>query len=559
MIINTQEYSSQTIFPLTLGVPVKQAIDMKVMDLALIDCSVDAYYTVREVAKIFEVHQDWPGVILKSGMLFFGMLSRNRCFEVLGKPYALEVYSRKTILEFYDTLKCNFLMIDGETSIQDAVKTALTRENYLIYDPVVVTLYDNNFRLVNIQNLLLAQCDVLENLYEEVHHLSIIDPLTQINNRRGFFESAQPEIVRFQTNQNDLSALMIDIDNFKKTNDLYGHFVGDHVLRAVAEEIQKTLRQTDLIGRYGGEEFIGLLPSTSIEAALTIAERLRKAVEERIVKINDDEVSVTISIGICHIAKANGSLDILLSQADQAMYWAKASGRNRVAVWNTEISQSTALDLLQRGMKIKPSHKKNGGRNEQLSKIYEETIEGWSKAIEMRDKEMEGHSQRVVDLTLELARKCGIDENDMIDIRRGAMLHDIGKIAIPDPILFKPGKLSEEEWLVMRKHPVYAKEFLTPITFLQKSIDIPFCHHEHWDGSGYPCGLKGEEIPLAARIFTIIDVWDALCSDRCYRPAWSQADAKDYIITQSEKMFDPKIVEQFIFMIEEKLVNQAIK
>jgi HD-GYP domain-containing protein (c-di-GMP phosphodiesterase class II) len=281
------------------------------------------------------------------------------------------------------------------------------------------------------------------------------------------------------------------------------------------------------------------------------------AVEERIVKINDDEVSVTISIGICHIAEANGSLDILLSQADQAMYWAKASGRNRVAVWNTEISQSTALDLLQRGIKIKPSHKKNGGRNEQLSKIYEETIEGWSKAIEMRDKEMEGHSQRVVDLTLELARKCGVDENDMIDIRRGAMLHDIGKIAIPDPILFKPGKLSEEEWLVMRKHPVYAKEFLSPITFLKKSIDIPFCHHEHWDGSGYPRGLKGNEIPLAARIFTIIDVWDALCSDRCYRPAWSQTDAKDYIITQSGKMFDPNIVEQFIFMLEEKFGQQG--
>lgn len=552
MIINTQGYQTQTIFPLPVGVPIKQAIDMKVMDLALIDCSVDVHSTVREVAKIFELHREWPGVILKSGLLFMGMLSRNHCFEVLGKPYALEVYSRKTILEFYDTLKHQILVINGEASIQDAVKTALMRDKNLIFDPVVVHLYDNNFCLVNIHDLLLAQCDVLENLYEEVHHLSIIDPLTQLNNRRGFFESAQPEILNSQTSQNDLSALMIDIDNFKKTNDLYGHFVGDMVLRAVAEEIQQTLRQTDLIGRYGGEEFIGLLPNTSIESAWVIAERLRETVEKRIVKVNECEISVTISIGICHIADANGSLDILLSQADQAMYWAKASGRNKVSQWTSEISHSAAMDVIQHGLKIKSVQKKNGKKYDQLSKIYDETIEGWSKAIEMRDKEMEGHSQRVVDLTLELAKKCGVKEYELDDIRRGAMLHDIGKIAIPDPILFKPGKLTDEEWLVMRKHPVYAFEFLTPITFLQKSIDIPYCHHEHWDGTGYPRGLKEEEIPLGARIFTIIDVWDALCADRCYRPAWSQADAKAYIISQSGKMFDPKIIDQFIVLINER-------
>ncbi len=551
MIINTQDSLTQTVFPITIGVPIKQAVDMKVMDLVLIDCCVDARLTVREVAKIFETHNSWPGVILKSGALFLGMLSRNHCFEILGKPYALEVYSRKTILEFYDTMKHQILVIDGETSIQDAVKTALTRDKNLIFDPVVVQLYENYFCLVNIHDLLLAQCDVLENLYDEVHHLSIIDPLTQLNNRRGFFEFAQPEIIKSQTNQNDLSALMIDIDHFKKTNDLYGHFVGDQVLRAVAEEIQKTLRQTDLIGRYGGEEFICLLPNTTIDAAHSIAERLRDTVEKRIVKVNEYEVSVTISIGICNIADANGSLDILLSLADQAMYWAKASGRNKVCQWTAAISHSAAMEVIQKGLKIKAVKKKNGKKDEQLTKIYDETIEGWSKAIEMRDKEMEGHSQRVVDLTLKLARKCGVKESEMAEIRRGAMLHDIGKIAIPDPILFKPGKLTDEEWLVMRKHPIYAHEFLSPITFLKKSIDIPFCHHEHYDGSGYPRGLKGEEIPLAARIFTVIDVWDALCSDRCYRPAWSHAEAKEYIVAQSGKMFDPIITELFIQLINE--------
>ena len=554
MIINTQDYSKQTVFPLPIGIPIKQAIAMKVMDLTLIDCSVDAYLTVREVAKLFEMHQEWPGVILKSGMLYMGMLSRNRCFEVLGKPYGLEVYSRKTILEFYDAMNHKCIVIDGESSIQDAVVTALTREKSQIFEPVVVQLENNLFRLVNIHDLLLAQCDVLENLYEEVHQLSIIDPLTQLNNRRGFFECAQPEVIHSHNTENDLSALMIDIDNFKKTNDVHGHFVGDHVLCAVAEEIQKTLRQTDLIGRYGGEEFVGLLPSTSIEAAQIIAKRLLKAIENRMIKVNETEVSVTVSIGICHIADANGSLDMLLTQADQAMYYAKATGKNRVSQWTPDISNSAALDVIKHGLKIKSIQKNNTKKSDQISKIYDETIDGWSKAIEMRDKEMEGHSKRVVELTLELARKCGVQEKDLDDIRRGALLHDIGKIAIPDPILFKPGKLNEEEWQIMRKHPVYAFEFLAPITFLKKSIDIPYCHHEHWDGTGYPRGLKGEEIPLAARIFTIIDVWDALCSDRCYRSAWPLNEVQDYIVSQSGKLFDPRITDIFIQLIEEKLI-----
>lgn len=554
MIINTQDYAKQTVFPLPIGIPIKQAIAMKVMDLTLIDCSVDAYFTVREVAKLFEMHQEWPGVILKSGMLYMGMLSRNRCFEVLGKPYGLEVYSRKTILEFYDAMNHKCIVIDGESSIQDAVVTALTREKSQIFEPVVVQLENDLFRLVNIHDLLLAQCDVLENLYEEVHQLSIIDPLTQLNNRRGFFECAQPEVIHSHNTENDLSALMIDIDNFKKTNDVHGHFVGDHVLCAVAEEIQKTLRQTDLIGRYGGEEFVGLLPSTSIEAAQIIAERLLKAIENRMIKVNETEVSVTVSIGICHIADANGSLDMLLTQADQAMYYAKATGKNRVSQWTPDISNSAALDVIKHGLKIKSIQKNNTKKSDQISKIYDETIDGWSKAIEMRDKEMEGHSKRVVELTLELARKCGVQEKDLDDIRRGALLHDIGKIAIPDPILFKPGKLNEEEWQIMRKHPVYAFEFLAPITFLKKSIDIPYCHHEHWDGTGYPRGLKGEEIPLAARIFTIIDVWDALCSDRCYRSAWPLNEVQDYIVSQSGKLFDPRLTDIFIQLIEEKLI-----
>ena len=184
------------------------------------------------------------------------------------------------------------------------------------------------------------------------------------------------------------------------------------------------------------------------------------------------------------------------------------------------------------------------------TRIYDETIEGWAKALELRDKESKGHAQRVTSMTVELAKRVGVEDKEMVDIRRGAQLHDIGKIAIPDNILFKPGELTEEEWEVMRKHPMYAFELLSPVTYLQKCVDIPYCHHEHWDGSGYPRGLIGPQIPLAARLFTIIDVWDALSTDRCYRAGWQTEAVKKYIAEQSGRLFDPQIVDIFLEMME---------
>jgi HD-GYP domain-containing protein (c-di-GMP phosphodiesterase class II) len=145
--------------------------------------------------------------------------------------------------------------------------------------------------------------------------------------------------------------------------------------------------------------------------------------------------------------------------------------------------------------------------NVELSLAYDTTLEGWSRALDLRDKETEGHTQRVVDTTLRIAQNLGINDEELTHLRRGALLHDIGKMGIPDAILLKPGPLTDEEWEVMKRHPVYAYDLLYPITYLRSSLDIPYCHHEKWDGSGYPRGLKGEEIPLAARIFSVVDVW----------------------------------------------------
>ncbi len=189
--------------------------------------------------------------------------------------------------------------------------------------------------------------------------------------------------------------------------------------------------------------------------------------------------------------------------------------------------------------------------NVELSLAYDETIEGWSRALDLRDKETEGHTQRVTDLTVKLARQIGFPNDELVHIRRGALLHDIGKLGVPDHILLKSEALSEIEWEIMKKHPGFAYELLLPIRYLRSAaIDIPYCHHEKWDGSGYPRGLQGEEIPLSARIFAVVDVWDAITSDRRYRPAWTKEKALDYLQEQSGKHFDPHVVNMFLKVIE---------
>jgi PAS domain S-box-containing protein/putative nucleotidyltransferase with HDIG domain len=188
--------------------------------------------------------------------------------------------------------------------------------------------------------------------------------------------------------------------------------------------------------------------------------------------------------------------------------------------------------------------------NIELELAYDTTLEGWGKALELRDQETEGHTQRVTEMTLKLARRLGFDGEDLIQIRRGTLLHDIGKMAVPDEILRKPGTLTDQEWVVMRKHVDYAYALLNPIEYLSKAMDIPYCHHERWNGNGYPRGLKGEEIPAPARIFAVVDVWDALLSDRPYRSAWVRDKVIDYIKEQAGIQFDPKIVEVFMSLVE---------
>ncbi|NUQ83500.1 MAG: GAF domain-containing protein [Anaerolineales bacterium] len=187
-------------------------------------------------------------------------------------------------------------------------------------------------------------------------------------------------------------------------------------------------------------------------------------------------------------------------------------------------------------------------KNRELEEAYQATLEGWVSALDMRDKETEGHTQRVTVLTQRLAKTMGVNDDAIVHITRGALLHDIGKMAIPDSILLKPGALTPEERELMKRHPVYAYDMLKRIEFLLPAIDIPYCHHEKWDGTGYPRGLRGEEIPFAARIFPVVDVWDALTSDRPYRKGLPHDEVRERIKADAGKHFDPQVVDVFLQM-----------
>ena len=210
------------------------------------------------------------------------------------------------------------------------------------------------------------------------------------------------------------------------------------------------------------------------------------------------------------------------------------SGQTAIAIDNTTLYKGLQLS------------------NIELTLAYDATIEGWSRALDLRDKETEGHTRRVTEITINLAKAMGISESELVNIRRGALLHDIGKMGVPDSILLKPGDLTHEEWEIMHRHPIYAYEMLTPIAYLKTALDIPYCHHEKWDGTGYPRGLKGADIPLVARIFAIVDVWDAIRSNRPYRREWNTEKAIEYIKSQSGIHFDPDVVKAFLNLLHEQ-------
>lgn len=357
------------------------------------------------------------------------------------------------------------------------------------------------------------------------------DPLTGLGNHRTFHKRIRDEVAGAEEDGNKVGLILLDIDGFKGINDSLGHLAGDEILRELAVTLRDTVNEEDAY-RYGGDEFAVVLLGADHKRAARVAEQLRLAVEG--MTLSNGE-KMTVSLGVGSFPEMAASADELVYRADMAMYWAKSTGKNRVGDWDGLLSRRT-------GEPVAPSV---GGRRAPSDDVVAALL----SALAAKDPVTRAHADRCSWYTAKMAKELGLGEEETSAARLAALLHDIGKLAIPDYVLCKPGPLDESEWVQMRQHPTIALHMLSHLDEVADAIPTILHHHEHFDGSGYPDGLAGDEIPLTSRIMLVIDAFDAMATDRPYRQAMSVEAAVEELRFNSGGQFDPKIVESFLKML----------
>ncbi len=383
-------------------------------------------------------------------------------------------------------------------------------------------------------------------LQDKLLFLANTDELTGLTNRRHFFNILEREILCAKIKDNPISVMILDLDHFKSINDTYGHLSGDTVLKQAAEILQQSIYPLDVVARYGGDEFVILMPSTPPEKAAQAAERLRGIVDSHEWKVPNQQVSMTTSIGLANSDYRNSlSPAELIEDADSALYAAKRSGRNCVVCYDQINPRQKVLNPQERD--FQELQNKVSSLARQLQSHARGTVSALARAANavIKDPYMVHHAENVRDYAAAIARQMKLTPQLIKRIGIAAILMDIGKIGLPIHILKKPTPLTEEEEQIVRQHPVAATQILAPIVFFEQEARTIKHHHENFDGSGYPDGLKAKEIPIGSRILTVADAFDAITSDHAYAPARSCAHALNEIAGRAGSQFDPEVVEAF--------------
>jgi diguanylate cyclase (GGDEF)-like protein len=383
-------------------------------------------------------------------------------------------------------------------------------------------------------------------LYHQARITSLTDALTGVGSRRLLEDKLEAECARAKRYERAFSVAIIDLDNFKTINDVFGHATGDDALKKLAECMESQKRIPDILARYGGDEFVILMPETEAKDALTFMERIRAKVQKIEVQKN---VSMTISCGIAQsMPDFSDSSSDLIRRADLALYEAKSAGRNCAKIWNEKMSKVLKAGDIE-FERIKKLKRRVAGLSEQAEKMFIQSIWGLVQALEAKDPYAKKHSESVMHYAVGIAEIMKISPKQLEVLRRAAMIHDIGNIGVPDAILSKPGTLTPHERRIIEQHPLIAVRILDKMSFLEQEVVIVRSHHEKWNGQGYPDGLSNTSIPIGARILAVADTFDALISDRSYHNSRSIAEAIGILTDSSGYDFDPDVVKALVLWV----------
>lgn len=375
----------------------------------------------------------------------------------------------------------------------------------------------------------------------QLHRASITDGLTNLYNHRHIHERLEFEFNRARRYENPLSLMMIDIDHFKTLNDTLGHQAGDRVLAEFSASLLAQSRSTDILGRYGGDEFMIVMADTDVRGATTHAEKLAKIAREKTMTIGGQPVRTSLSIGIAALDETVATRHALIERADAALYRAKLRGRDTVEVWRA--SDETPPD---RDNSVEIFKKRFATLSVRIRKTYAETVEALLKTIDARDHYTFQHSNNVAAHVRLIAAEMGMRGRALETLCYAVLIHDIGKIAVPESVLAKSGPLSESEFALIKKHPALGIEIVEKVEFLAPQTGTILHHHERFDGTGYPDGLVGAAIPPGARIVAVADAYDSMVNNRNYRACLSPDDALGEIRRNAGSQFDPDVANTFI-------------